>query len=166
MDILLIGHLGEAPPKKFFRWGTLGAPRLSYQSDRASILGVGTSKPSLLSARLLRTNPTFGISLPQHAAKASVLLGDYIWRSNRNMTDFAPQLHFLSCPGCPTPKLRVSGQGPLPLRKLGKEIQTPLEVFFSDKTGTENQTISHWWSRSARISWHGRFGGGSTKTDL
>jgi hypothetical protein len=124
----LIGHLGEAPPKIFFRWGTLGPPRLSYQSDRASILGVGTSKPSLLSARLLRTNPTFGISLPQHAAKASVLLGDYIWRSNRNMTDFAPQLHFLSCPGCPTPKT--------PGERSGAFAPTQARQRDSDTTGS------------------------------
>jgi hypothetical protein len=33
--------------------------------------------------------------------------------------------------------------------------------------GTDNEPeLSHWALRSAQISWHGRFGGGSTKTDF
>jgi hypothetical protein len=43
----LIGNYGldtkKGAPQKKFWWGTLGAPRLSDQSDRVSILGVGTS---------------------------------------------------------------------------------------------------------------------------
>jgi hypothetical protein len=44
MDTLSDWSLRRGAPQKKIGWGTLGAPRLNNQSDRVSILRMGTSK--------------------------------------------------------------------------------------------------------------------------